>query len=245
MDRRVFLSMSGARAAMQRQDVLAHNLANVATPGFRAELQALRAAPQRDDGAPTRVFAAETTVGHRDTPGPQMATGRALDVALAGRAWLTVQASDGGEAHTRAGALDLAPDGMLVTRGSGLPVLGEGGPILVPPGAEPGIGPDGRVTARMPGAPAVEVGRLRLVTPPAPLQRGDDGLFRPDPAVGRLPPDPSARLQDGALEGSNVGAVESMVAMIAAGRLFDAQMRAIQTADRDAQVAQKLLSPGG
>ncbi|HNK17750.1 MAG TPA: flagellar basal body rod C-terminal domain-containing protein, partial [Piscinibacter sp.] len=84
------------------------------------------------------------------------------------------------------------------------------------------------------------VGRLKLVTPEAPLNRGTDGLFRA--ADGDLPADASARLQDGALEGSNVSPVETMVAMISAARQFEAQMKVLQTAEGNEKAAAQLLS---
>ena len=107
MDRMLYLSMAGAKATMQRQDVLANNLANVSTTGFREEMAAFRAVPVRGDGASTRVYALETTTGYNPAPGPVAATGRNLDVAVRGDSWLSVQALDGTEAYTRAGALDV------------------------------------------------------------------------------------------------------------------------------------------
>jgi flagellar basal-body rod protein FlgF len=242
MDRMIYLSMAGAKAAMQRQDVLSHNLANVSTVGFRAELAAFRAVPVQGDGASTRVYALETTVGYDGSSGVVQSTGRPLDVAMKGNAWLSVQALDGTEAYTRAGALDVDAQGQLVTKG-GLAVLGDGGPITVPPGAEPSIAPDGTVSAKSPGGKPLPLGKLKLVTPEGPLSRGTDGLFRA--ADGELPADANARLQEGALEGSNVSAVETMVSMISAARQFEHQMKLLQLAERQEQQATKLLSPSG
>jgi flagellar basal-body rod protein FlgF len=135
MDRMIYLTMTGAKAAMQRQEVISHNLANVSTTGFREQLAAFRAVPVRGDGASTRVYALETTVGYNDAQGPITATGRNLDVAMKGNAWLAVQGLDGTEAYTRAGALDVDAQGQLVTI-TGLPVVGEAGPITVPDGAD-------------------------------------------------------------------------------------------------------------
>jgi flagellar basal-body rod protein FlgF len=242
MDRMIYLSMTGAKATMQRQDTLANNLANASTPGFRAELQSFRAVPVRGDGATTRVFALETTTGHDPTPGPITATGRSLDVAMQGQAWLAVQALDGVEAYTRNGGLEVAPDGTLVTR-AGLPALSDGGPIQVPAGATVEIGADGTVSARTGanGRPAA-IGRLKLVTPEEKLVRGTDGLFRARDGEP-LPADAAARVQTGALEGSNVSAVETMVAMIAAARQFEQQMKMLQTAEAGERSASKLLAP--
>jgi flagellar basal-body rod protein FlgF len=239
MDRMIYLSMSGAKATLQRQDILAHNLANVSTNGFRAELAAFRAVPVRGDGASTRVYALESTPGYSDAPGLVQSTGRALDVAVSGKSWLAVQALDGTEAYTRGGALDISAEGELVTR-SGLQVLGDGGPITVPANARIDIAADGTVTAKVGHAKEQVLGRLKLVTPETVLRRGDDGLFRA--ADGGIDADPAARLQQGMLEGSNVSAVETMVAMISAARQFEQQMKMLQAAEQKEQAATKLLS---
>jgi flagellar basal-body rod protein FlgF len=242
MDRMIYLSMSGAKAALQRQDTLANNLANASTNGFRAELTAFRAVPVRGDGASTRVYALESTPGYNDTQGPIQQTGRNLDVAMTGNAWLAVQGLDGTEAYTRAGSLQVTPDGVLTTQ-SGLQVNGDGGTISVPQGAEVQIAPDGTVTATTPGQKPINVGKLKLVTPEAPLTRGEDGLFRAD--SGDLDADPNARVATGALEGSNVSPVETMVGMIAAARQFEQQLKLLENAEKQDQSASKLLTENG
>jgi len=239
MDRLIYLAMAGAKATMQRKETLANNLANASTTGFRAELAAFRAVPVEGSGASTRVFSLETTTGYDATPGAITSTGRNLDVAVKGNSWLTVQALDGTEAYTRGGSLEVSNDGTLTTR-SGLPVLGDGGPLQVPPNAAVSIGADGTVSAKGADGKNTAIGKLKLVTPETALKRGDDGLFRG--ADGSLSADDTARVQDGALEGSNVSAVESMVSMIAAARQFEAQMKMIQTAEADEKAAAQLLS---
>ena len=238
MDRMIFLSMSGAKATMQRQDALANNLANASTPGFRAELQAFRSVPVEGSGASTRVYSLETTTGYDSTPGAITSTGRNLDVAAKGNAWLAVQALDGTEAYTRGGSLELSSDGTLTTR-SGLPILGDGGPLQVQPNTEVSIGSDGTVSAKSRDGKSSTIGKLKLVTPEAALTRGEDGLFRA--ADGDLSADDTARVQDGALEGSNVNPVENMVAMISAARQFEAQMKMVQTAEANEKSAVQLL----
>jgi flagellar basal-body rod protein FlgF len=239
MDRMIYLSMSGAKATMQRQETLANNLANVSTVGFRAELAAFRAVPVEGSGASTRVYALESTPGHDDSPGVVAATGRSLDVAMKGGAWLAVQALDGTEAYTRGGSLDIGADGTLKTM-SGLTVLGDGGPIQAPPETQLSIALDGTVSATAANGRSTSIGKLKLVTPEAPLGRGTDGLFRA--ADGDLAADAQARVQDGALEGSNVSAVETMVAMISAARQFEAQMKMLSTAESNEKTAAQLLS---
>jgi flagellar basal-body rod protein FlgF len=239
VDRLIYLSMAGAKATMQRQDTLANNLANVSTVGFRAELAAFRAVPVQGSGASTRVYALDSTPGYDATPGVVTGTGRDLDVAMKGNAWLAVQGLDGTEAYTRNGSLAITADGTLTTT-SGLTVLGDGGPIQVPPNTVVGIASDGTVSATTTDGKSNAIGKLKLVTPEAPLTRGTDGLFRA--ADGDLAADSTASVQTGALEGSNVSAVETMVEMIAAARQFEAQMKSLSTAEANDKTAQELLS---
>ncbi len=243
MDRIIYTSMSGATAAAHRQSVLSHNLANASTQGFRAELATFRSVPIQGDGATTRVFALEATSGHLNTPGPVQRTERELDAVAVGNAWFAVQGLDGTEAYTRAGSFEVSPNGQLMTT-TGLPVLSDGGaPIEVPPGAAVSLGADGTITAKVGTQPPAQLGRLKLATPAAedPLERGDDGLFRAR-SGNPVANDPNARLLSGAIEGSNVNAVESMVGMIAAARQFEAQMRLLQTAENNDKQASQLLS---
>lgn len=246
MDRVIYTAMTGANAAAQRQSVLANNLANASTTGFRAELSTFRSVPLQGDGASTRVFALEATSGYRDTPGSVERTGRNLDAMAAGSAWFAVQGLDGTEAYTRSGAFEVNATGQMVTS-TGLPVLSDGGaPIDVPPGAEVSLGSDGTITAKVAGQPPSAIGRLKLATPTVedPLVRSEDGLFRArsgDP----MPQDANARLMAGALEGSNVNPVESMVGMIAASRQFEQQMRLLSTAETNDKSASQLLSLNG
>jgi flagellar basal-body rod protein FlgF len=239
MDRLIYLSMSAAKATMQRQEVLAHNLANASTNGFRAELTAFRAVPVQGDGASTRVYALESTPGYSAAPGVMQATGRNLDVAMKGNAWMAIQGLDGTEAYTRAGALEVNPEGLLVDV-SGRQVLSDGGPITLPPNAKVDVAADGSVSAKVGNGKPQIVGRIKLVTPETAMERGVDGLFR---AAGGdpLPADGNARLQSGTLEGSNVNAIETMIGMIAAARQFEHQMKMLQSAEQKEQAATKLL----
>lgn len=243
MDRLIYSAMTGAKALMQRQDTLANNLANANADGFRADLVAFRAVPVRATGsATTRVYALEASSGFDPSPGSIAHTGRSLDVAVNGRGWLAVLATDGTEAYTRAGGLEVAADGMLQTK-SGLPVLSDGGPITIAPNAEVSIGADGLISIKAPGQAAQAVGSLKLVDPdPANLRKGADGLLRTldgEPA----PAQPTVTVTAGALESSNVNPVEAMVGMIALSRQFDLQMRMLQNAEQNAQRAAQLLSP--
>ncbi|QTP59511.1 flagellar basal body rod protein FlgF [Billgrantia antri] len=251
MDRILYTAMSGAKQSMDQQAVVSHNLANVSTSGFRAQLHAMRAVPVQGDGVlPTRVSVAATTPGSDFSPGPITHTGRELDVAVEGSAWLAVQADDGSEAYTRRGDLQIDSNGLVTIMGR--PVIGDGGPIIVPLGSSVSVGADGTLSAIGEGQgpeALVDVGRLKLVTPQRNLLRGDDGLFRMPPndegEVAALEADEEARLASGALEGSNVSAVEAMVAMIDVAKRYEMQMKAISTADENAQRANNLLSIQG
>lgn len=246
MDRLVYTSMSGSNASSQRQSVLANNLANASTNGFRAEMSTFRSVPLRGDGSSTRVFALQATSGHKDTAGSIQYTGRALDASAVGQAWFGVQGLDGTEAYTRNGAFEVSADGTLLT-GNGLQALSDAGaPMTVPQGADVSLGADGTVTAKVGNQPPNIVGRLKMVTPNAetPIKRGGDGLFRA--ANGEpLPSDPAARLKSGTIETSNVNTVETMVEMIQVSRHFETQMRLLQNAEANDKSATQLLSVQG
>jgi len=243
MDRLIYTSMTGAAAAADRQAVLANNLANVSTNGFRQELFNFRAVPVNGDGSSTRVFALETASTHDDTPGSIQFTDRNLDAMPQGNSYFAVQGLDGTEAYSRNGGFQVNANGTLVNS-VGMTVLSaDGAPIDIPPNSQVSLGADGTITAKADGQPINTVGRLKLVTPTAdaPLRRSEDGLFRAtggDPAAT----DPNARIQTGALEGSNVNAVSTMVAMIEAARQFEHNSRLMQSAEQDDKSASQLLS---
>jgi flagellar basal-body rod protein FlgF len=245
MDRMIYIAMSGAKQVMEQQASAANNMANVSTPGFRAQLNNFRAVPVVGEEATTRVFVAASTPGADMNNGPVTETGRPLDVAVRGDGWLTVQTADGGEAYTRVGNLQVGADGQLMTMGK-LPVIGDAGPMAVPPGAAAMVSSDGLVSAIGAGDPltnVAQVGRLKLVNPAsADLVRGDDGLFRMRAGAAAPDADPAVTLQTGAIEGSNVNPVSAMVEMIANARSFEMQMKAVKSADENDQRANQLLS---
>jgi flagellar basal-body rod protein FlgF len=242
MDRLIYTSMTGAKHLLHRQETLANNLANANTTGFRAETVALRAVPARGAEAGTRVFTVETTIGNDFTPGPMQQTGRDLDLAVQGPGWLAVQANDGAEAYTRAGNLQVSPEGELQLP-NGLPVLGDGGPITVPVNAQISIGADGTISAKLAGQSATnQVGRLKLVNPPTEdLTKGLDGLFRTR-SGDAAEADANVRVVPGQLEGSNVNVVDAMIGMIAAARQFELQLKLLDSAQQNEQKANALIS---
>lgn len=244
MDRLIYTAMTGAKHVFMQQAGTANNLANASTIGFKAQEHRFRAVPVQGDGMPTRAFVVDASVQDVFNEGPLMYSGRNLDVAVEGRGWLAVQLPDGSEAYTRAGSLDVNANGLLQTK-SGLTVLGDGGPLNIPPDNTIEIAPDGTVSV-VPefGArnTANAVGRIKLVNPPeADLVRGGDGLFRlstNQPA----PADTNVRLTSGSLEGSNVNVTDAMVNLISLSRQFELQMKMLQTADANAQKADQIIT---
>ena len=247
MDRVIYIAMTGAREVTRQQAAVSHNLANVATHGFRQELNVFRALPVVGEGAKTRAFVLETTPRSDFTQGALQQTGRELDVALRGPGWIAVQGADGREAYTRAGHLQVSQNGVLQTT-NGLSVLGDAGPITVPPDQRVLVGKDGTISTVPVGqnlnAVAI-VGRIKLTNPDeTTLARGDDGLFRQNngqPAVA----DAAVTLVSGALESSNVNPAEALVNMVSLARQFDMQMRVLRVAQENEGSANKVLSANG
>ena len=247
MDRLIYTAMTGAAQVLQQQGTVSQNLANANTTGFRAELSTFRAVPLVGEGLATRTFVVDSTPGSDFTPADLQQTGRPLDVALQGSGWIAVQGLDGKEAYTRNGSFQVTANGVLQTR-SGLNVLGDRGPITLPPDVEVTIAKDGTISTVPSGAKpsAVSVvGRLKLVDPPAEqLQRGGDGLFQMKNGTA-APANAKVEIVPGSLEGSNVNTVETMVNMISLARKFDMQMKMLQSADNNAQKSSSLLSLTG
>jgi flagellar basal-body rod protein FlgF len=244
MDRVIYIAMTGAREITRQQAAVAHNLANVSTHGFKKELNVFRALPVVGEGAKTRAYVLQTTPRTDFSTGGIQQTGRPMDVAIRGAGWIAVQGPDGREAYTRMGQLEVGQNGILQTV-NGLIVLGDGGPIAVPPDQDVAIAADGTVSS----IPVSEnrnavtiAGRIRLVNPPEDtLVRGQDGLFRRrdgQPA----PADANVTLAVGALETSNVNPAEALVNMISLSRQFELQMRLLRSADENARAADKLLA---
>lgn len=244
MDRMLYVAMTGATETMRAQTVNNHNLANASTTGFRADLAAFQAREVTGAGFATRAYATMGSTGFDDRQGTMMSTGRALDVAVQGSGFIAVQGPDGREGYTRAGDLRIDASGQLLT-GTGLPVLGDGGPIAVPPHSSVFIGGDGTVSIVPLGEgpeTRAEVGRIKLVNPASgDLVRDADGLFRLR-AGGDAPADAQVRLASGVLEGSNVNIADAMVNMIELARRFDLQVKAMRTAEENGAASARLLS---
>ncbi len=243
MDRMLYIAMTGAKQSMLAQAVNTNNLANVSTTAFRADLAAMRSMPVFGPGHPSRVYAMAERPGIDFSFGTITPTGRDLDVAVNGEGWIAVQGQDGSEAYTRAGNLQIASGGILQTA-SGDAVLGNNGTIAIPPADKVEIAVDGTISIRPVGqgpSTLAVVDRIKLVNPPVnELVKGADGLFRLNTAAGVVAEaDGSVRVAAGALESSNVNAVEAMINMISLSRQFEMQIRSMRAAeDNDAASAQ-------
>ncbi len=247
MDRLVYVAMTGAKQTLLAQGVNSHNLANASTAGFRTDLHAFSSLPVKGPGHATRVNAIAGTYGFDDRAGALTTTGRELDVAVQGEGWIAVQAPDGGEAYTRAGDLRVDALGVLTT-GIGHPVMGDDGPIALPPYAKLIIGGDGTLSF-IPLGQSVDtlavIDRIKLVNPShADLVKGSDGLIRMRDG-GAAAADASVKLGSGVLESSNVSVAEAMVNMIQLARQFEMQVKVMRAAEEDADAAARLLRLSG
>ena len=244
MDRMIYTAMTGAKHILEQQATTSHNLANATSTGFKAQVDSFRAIPVISEGLPTRTFVVDATIGANFEPGSIQHTNRELDVAVQGKGWLVVQRADGSEGYTRNGSLKVSANGLLQTA-SGLTVMGDGGPISIPPNVTVSIGKDGSISSvtndTVPG-PSNAIGRLKLVNPSeANLVRSDDGLF--NTKDGRpAEVDANVVVVGGSLESSNVNVVDSMVDMISLARQFEMQMKLIQSAENNANKASQIFS---
>ena len=244
MDRLVYVAMTGAKQLMQAQALVSHNLANVSTSGFRADLARFEARPVEGPGYPSRVNTVASGLGFNRSAGTLVQTGEVLDVAIDGAGWLAVQARDGSEALSRGGALSVNELGLLQTERGEL-VLGDNGPLAVPPYTQIAVAPDGTLSIVPQGQgpeTMAQVGRLKLVNPEAArLTKRVDGLVTVKDNA-ELESDANVKLASGFIETSNVNVAATLVDMIEFQRQFDIAVRMMQTADQNAQRATSLAS---
>jgi flagellar basal-body rod protein FlgF len=235
--------MTGAKQIMQAQAVNNHNIANISTIGFRADAVAFDSEPIYGPGYATRVNAVAGDAGTDFSAGTMENTGRDLDIAVNGNGFIAVRGTDGQEAYTRAGDLRVSPAGA-VTTASGLAVLTESGPLVIPPSTNVSIGSDGTVSVLPQGSAPLavtQVDRIKLVNPPtSTLQKGDDGLLRLK-AGGKAKTDDTVSVTPGMLESSNVNAAQSLISMIELQRMYEFQIKSINSTDTNEQSAEKMM----
>ncbi len=243
MDKVLYTAMSGAKQTVLAQTANSNNLANVSTPGFRADYAQFRSMPVYGAGLPTRVFAMTERSGTDFSAGSVNATGNTLDVAINGDGWIAVQAADGSEAYTRAGNMRLTTEGLLVT-GGGHPVIGDGGAITLPPVNRLEIGEDGTLSVKPLGEEANElnvVDRIKLVNPPkGQLYKGEDGLMHVKGGE-EVEFDANVKVVSGMLESSNVNIASALINMIDLSRQFETQIKVMREAEQNADAARELL----
>ena len=246
MDEMIFLAMSGAKQTEFAQAINSNNLANVSTTGFRADLHSFSSVPIDGPGVETRINAVVESYGTDLTQGPVATTGRDLDIAVQGQGFIAVQAADGSEAYTRAGDLRVEAGGLLST-GAGHLVMGDGGPVAIPPNSSLLIGKDGTISVQPIGqGPETYsiVDRIKLVNPDVSLlQKGADGLLRM--AGGETAAaDADVSIMSGALEQSNVNVAKTLVNMIELARQYEMQINVIKTSEENADAAAQLMRLG-
>ena len=250
MDKLVYTAATGLRAHMAAQAAIANNMANASTTGFRADRVVFDRLNLKGDGTTieARAPTGEEVTDADRAPGAIQLTGRPLDVAITGTtAWLAVQASDGSEAYTRRGDLSVSASGALQT-GDGFLVMGQGGPITVPPYDSISIGADGSISIVPQGdktGQTTVVDRLKLVS-----SRGSDAVKGLDNLMrvrggGTMPDDLDAKVTSGALEGSNVNMTQALVDMIENQRSYEVQANLLKEArSMDESSASVMRLPG-
>jgi flagellar basal-body rod protein FlgF len=233
MDKLVYTAATGMRARMAAQAAIANNMANASTTGFRADLVNFDQLDMTGQGLDTRRPTSEEVTNADFKPGSVQQTGRPLDVAMSGQAWLAVQAPDGSEGYTRRGDLQISASGVLET-GDGFPVMGSGGPITVPPADKVLIASDGSISIKplgsQPDTPMQQIDQLKLVSPVgSQTVKGLDNLVYVK-GGGTLPQDLTAKVETGALEGSNVDMTQTLVDMIENQRAYEVQANLLKNA---------------
>jgi flagellar basal-body rod protein FlgF len=243
MDRMLYISMNAAQQTMLSQAANSNNLANVNTTGFRADFEQFRSQPVFGEGLPTRVYSMSERPATDYQQGSVQSTGRELDISIQGDGFLAVQGKDGREGYTRAGDLQITASGQLVT-GTGLAVMGEGGPIAIPPAEKIEIGSDGTITIRPIGSEANALAildRIKLVKPDLNnVFKDSDGLLRMKDATD-APVDATVTVASGTLESSNVNAVSALVNMIELQRQYEMQVKMMKAADDNGAASARML----
>jgi len=246
MDEMIYIAMTGAKQTEYAQAINSNNLANISTTGFRADLHSFSSSPIEGPGVDSRVNAVVDSYGTDMSHGPIMNTANSLDIAIQGDGFIAVQAPDGSEAYTRAGDLRVNPGGLLAT-GAGHLVIGDGGPVALPPNVSLLIGGDGTISVQPLGSGPETLtiaDRIKLVNPdPTLMRKGEDGLFYFDDGA-TADADASIKITAGALEQSNVNVAMTLVNMIELARQYEMQVNLIKTSEENADAAAQMMRLG-
>ena len=244
MDKYLYVAMTGASQNALAQKAHANNLANISTNGFQRDLEQARSMPVFGDSFPARAFALTERPATDFSQGALVETGRDLDVAVSGDGWLAVQAPDGSEAYVRTASMNVDALGIL-RAGNGMPIMGNGGPIAVPPQQQIEVGEDGTISIRAQGeGPRVmaQVDRIKLVQPDLKtMSKGLDGLIHTNDGQP-APADANVRVTSGFLQASNVNAVDEMTSVLALSKQFELHIKMMNTANEDDQAMTRVLT---
>ena len=246
MDKLIYTAASGLKSHMAAQAAIANNMANASTIGFRAEKVNFDSLMLKGPGFDSRQPASEEVTDFDRTAGAITTTGRNLDIAIPGDQWMAVQATDGTEAYTRRGDLNISATGVLET-GDGFPVMGSGGPITVPPATSVSIAGDGTISIVPVGGDAKNpqvIDRIKFASPNgSQTVKGLDNLVHVK-GGGVLPTDLDAKCVSGALEQSNVNMTQALVDMIENQRSYEVQANLMKSAkDMDESAASVMRMP--
>ncbi len=244
MDRAIYIAMTGAKNNMLAQTAHANNLANANTHGFRADFEQARSmGVYYGDGLPTRAYSQSERPATDFSFGSLSETGRNLDAAIEHDGFFVVTAPDGTEALTRVGNFVISPEGVLHT-GNGLPVMGEGGIISLPPIEKIQIARDGTISIQIQGQgpeALANVNRLRLVNPDLDsIEKSTDGLFRLKDG-GEFFDDPNVTVVAGFLETSNVNVIDEFTKVLALSRQYETQIKLMSTVEENSDASVRLL----
>ncbi|MFT7560570.1 MAG: flagellar basal-body rod protein FlgF [Flavobacteriales bacterium] len=245
MDKALYVAMTGAKQNMLAQVSHSNNLANVNTNGFKSEMVSARSTPVYfGEGQPTRAYSVSENQYTDFSQGALIETGRDLDISVEREGFIAVQGPDGQDAYTRVGSLFIDSVGVLRT-GSGLPVLGNGGPIAVPAAEKIDLSLDGTISIIPLGQgvnESVTVDRIRLVNPGSEnLQKGTDGLFHAIDPEADIQADADVRIVSGFLEGSNVSAVKEMMSVLNLSRQYEMQVKIMQTVKENSETSAQMM----
>lgn len=242
----LYVAMTGASQNALAQQAHANNLANISTTGFQRDLEQARSMPVFGDSFPSRAYAMTERPATDFSAGAMIETGRDLDVSVSGAGFMAVQAPDGSEAYVRTGSLNVDALGVL-RAGNGMAVMGNGGPIAVPPEQKIEVGEDGTISIRGLGEdPRVMavVDRLKLVNPDTKgMVKGADGLIHTSSGQA-ADADVNVKVVSGFLEASNVNAVEEMTSVLALSRQFELHIKMMNTAKEGDEAMARVLQIG-
>jgi flagellar basal-body rod protein FlgF len=239
MDRLGYTAMTAASRSMSALQVRANNLANVNTPGFRADLEQAKSVEVEGYGYDSRHLAQVQNNGVSLVPGALMATGRELDFAIRGKGLIALEGPKG-ELYTRNGSMQVDAELRLTINGRA--VLGEGGPIVLPEYDSLHIGSDGLVSVIPRGDfLSAEVDRIKRVdVPAANLVKDASGLLATkdgEPAAV----DDEVVLASGFLEASNVSSIDQLVATMSLNRLFETQVKMMKAAEDLSEAGNRMI----